>query len=182
MQSNVIAMKHREAVSGSRPLAPMEAKWIHQAEMDASVLVRDWHTQTNAVRNQVNQVDHALRDKLAEYETAHRLHRDKEYARFHPKYPQVLYWPLLGLAALLETPLNNSALGLLNMDESLQDHGNLDGGRCDRPSQHAGSKFRRMAGAAGHSQCCGNARVAVRSGDPQHRNCIDVRNGRNALG
>ncbi len=115
MSSNVIALPTAPA---TRPVAPIEAKWIRHAEIDTAEHARTWAGRASSLRAQVNRLDHAFRDTLGQYAFMHRQHREKDFAGFHPKYPRGLYWPLLGLAALLETPLNNSALGLLNMDQA----------------------------------------------------------------
>ena len=50
MNSNVIAMKPNQPVPGNRKLAPKEALWVHQAEMDALQLTGDWQGKASRLR------------------------------------------------------------------------------------------------------------------------------------
>jgi hypothetical protein len=117
MLSNVIPLKS-PTTPPTRRVAPVEAKWLRQADMDTADIARDWYRGPNALRAQINTLDHRLRDLLAQYLSVREEHRAKGFAEFRPKFPAWLYWPLLGLAALLETPLNNSALGFLAMEDA----------------------------------------------------------------
>lgn len=117
MTSNVIPLKSQQAPQATQRVAPLEAQWLRQAEMESFEVARQWCQAAAPLRAQINRLDHALRECAEQHAVVREQHRDKDFVQFHPKFPQALYWPLLGLAALLETPLNNSALGFLGMDD-----------------------------------------------------------------
>lgn len=118
MNSNVIVLKQPATIASTVRVAPTEAKWIHQVNAKATDIAADWYKGPNSLRTRINSIDHSLTETLERYASLHQQHREKDYKEFHPKFPQMLYWPLLGVAVLLETPLNNSALGLMHMDNA----------------------------------------------------------------
>ena len=91
--------------------------WPLMHGIDTADVARDWYRGPNALRGEINSLDHKLREILEQNAALHEQHRAYDFEVFHPKFAPVLYWVLLGLAAVLETPLNNSALGLLQMDD-----------------------------------------------------------------
>ena len=117
MATNVIALNTEPQAPVCR-VAPSEARWIRLAEIETAEVARDWHRGPNALRSEINRLDHSLRETLEQHASVHQQHRERNFEVFQPKFPPVLYWVLMGLAAVLETPLNNSALGLLMMDDA----------------------------------------------------------------
>ena len=116
MTTNVFPLSS-ESSPAVRRVAPAEARMIRRVEIDAADVARDWYRGPNALRGEINSLDHNLREILEQNATLHEQHHAYGFEVFHPKFAPALYWVLLGLAAVLETPLNNSALGLLQMDD-----------------------------------------------------------------
>lgn len=116
MSSNVIPLIP-ETPTETRRVAPYEAGLIQRAEIKTAKVSRDWYRGSNALRAQINSLDHHLHDTLEAHAVLHQLHREHDFEAFQPKFPQSLYWLLLGLAVVLESPLNNSALSFTMMDD-----------------------------------------------------------------
>lgn len=116
MTSNIVELKQQPLFPSTRRVSPHEAKWIHQTNIETADVVRDWYHGPNSLRSRINNLDHSLSETLEHYTVLHKQHREKGYKDFQPKFSQKFYWPILIIAVILETPLNKSALELLQMD------------------------------------------------------------------
>jgi hypothetical protein len=114
MSSNVIAFNEFQPREVCR-VAPIEAKWVRQAEQDSRKATAGLRAAAPAVHAEIAAGDHAIQEELHRYAAVHREHIELGLRDFHPMVKPGAYWALLFGAAALEAPVNKSALDFLAM-------------------------------------------------------------------
>lgn len=119
MSQNVVplATHPAHAPQATCRVAPIEAKWVRQADEAAAREALRFQREAPGIRAAIEAADHAVNELLERYAGAHRQHIALGLQGFRPVAPAWLYWTLLFVAALLEAPVNNSALSFLAMSE-----------------------------------------------------------------
>ena len=114
MSTNVIAFNEYQPREVCR-VAPIEAKWVRQAEQDSLKATAALRSAAPAVHAEIAASDHAIQEQLHRYATVHREHVELGLRDFHPMVKPGAYWALLFGAAALEAPVNKHALDFLAM-------------------------------------------------------------------
>jgi hypothetical protein len=98
-------------------VAPIEAKWVRQADRECLQATAALRHASPAVLGEIAAAEHELDEQLQRYATVHREHCALGLRDFHPMVPHRAYWLLLIVAALLESPVNKAALSFLSMTD-----------------------------------------------------------------
>lgn len=99
-------------------VAPIEAKWVRQADRECLQATAALRAATPSLVGQMAAAEHDLREQLQRYCAVHREHLTLGLQDFHPLVPPSAYWVLLAAAALLESPVNKAALSFLAMPDT----------------------------------------------------------------
>lgn len=116
--AKIISIRPAQAAgAGTQRVEPFVPLVIAETEGKREALVERFHSDTRGLREAINRIDARIAAVVQGWNALHAERRALGFEDFRPKFAPWLYWLIIGIAAVLEIPLNESALAMLRMGE-----------------------------------------------------------------